>query len=568
MKQLYQDAMAICRHYGRPDFFVTFTCNPKWDEITSNIPAGSSATDHPDIVSRVFSLKLKALMDELLKKHILGKTVADIFVVEFQKRGLPHAHILLIMDQDDKIRDVDGIDDIICVEIPDRNMDPDLYKVVKSNMMHGPCGPAHPNSPCMKDGKCSKRYPRAFCNETISNEDSYPIYRRREVIEGQPRRVKCKDIWLHNRWVIPYCPYLSKRYDAHINVEICSSISAFKYLFKYVFKGGDRTTAVLQSDVNEIQDFIDARYLSAPEATWRLFGFKLHHQSPAIQRLQIHLLDQQTVTFDNDSDIITLLHNDRARKTTLTEFFTANKRAAAAAADGQRLDFDCREFLYQEFPTHMVWNQRQRRWNPRKRGIGNTIGRMYFIGPSGGERFYLCMLLTVVKGPTSFEDLRTHEGVVHPTFKSACIALGLLDSDEQWDRSLTEAQSWQGGSQLCQLFVCILLHCHPTDPLQLWVNRPEHLSDDCHHRLQNEISNHPSITRAGTTSSPWAHTMLMSNRSIHSPSASFEISSSRILNNADLDQYDLPAHTHEFEPVIPEANRLILDERAYDVQVL
>ena len=67
--------MAIGRHYSRPDFFLTFTCNPNWDEITSEIPAGSSAADHPEIVSRVFSLKLKALIDELLNKHVLGKTV-------------------------------------------------------------------------------------------------------------------------------------------------------------------------------------------------------------------------------------------------------------------------------------------------------------------------------------------------------------------------------------------------------------------------------------------------------------------------------------------------------------
>ena len=87
--------MAICRHYGRPDFFITFTCNPKWDEITLNIPAGSTAADRPDIVSRVFNLKLKALMNDLLKKHVLGKTVADIHVIESQKLGLPHAHILL-----------------------------------------------------------------------------------------------------------------------------------------------------------------------------------------------------------------------------------------------------------------------------------------------------------------------------------------------------------------------------------------------------------------------------------------------------------------------------------------
>jgi hypothetical protein len=159
MKQLYQDAMAICRHYARPDFFITFTCNPKWDEITSNIPAGSTAADHPEIVSRAFSLKLKALINDLLKNHVLGKTVADVNVIEFQKRGLPHAHILLILNQDDKIRGVEGIDDTICAEIPDRNIDPDLYNIVSRNMIHGPCGPAYPNSPCMVNGKCSKKYP-------------------------------------------------------------------------------------------------------------------------------------------------------------------------------------------------------------------------------------------------------------------------------------------------------------------------------------------------------------------------------------------------------------------------
>ena len=92
---------------------------------------------------------------------------------------------------------------------------------------------------------------------------------------------------------------------------------------------------VLQSEVNEIEDFVDACYLAAPEATWHLFGFKLHHRSPAIQRLPVHLFDQQTIMFDNDSDIIMLLHNDCACKTTLTEFFVANERAAVAAADGQ-----------------------------------------------------------------------------------------------------------------------------------------------------------------------------------------------------------------------------------------
>ena len=40
MNQLYQDAMAIVRRYGKPDLFITFTCNPRWPEITNSLFQG------------------------------------------------------------------------------------------------------------------------------------------------------------------------------------------------------------------------------------------------------------------------------------------------------------------------------------------------------------------------------------------------------------------------------------------------------------------------------------------------------------------------------------------------
>ena len=49
-----------------------------------------------------------------------------------------------------------------------------------------------------------------------------------------------------------------------------------------------------------------------------------------------------------------------------------------------------------------------------------------------------------------------------------------------------EAELWQCGFQLRELFVCILLHCHPADALQLWQNHAKHLSDDCGHQLQTK----------------------------------------------------------------------------------
>lgn len=87
MLQLFQDAMAIVRKYGKPDLFMTVTCNPKWPEILAELAKCQSPQDIPDIVSRVFRLKLKAILDLVLKKHILGRVKAHMYVIEFQKRG-------------------------------------------------------------------------------------------------------------------------------------------------------------------------------------------------------------------------------------------------------------------------------------------------------------------------------------------------------------------------------------------------------------------------------------------------------------------------------------------------
>jgi hypothetical protein len=90
------------------------------------------------------------------------------------------------------------------------------------------------------------------------------------------------------------------------------------------------------------------------------------------------------------------------------------------------------------------------------------------LHPSAGERFYLRLLLTVVKGAQSYEDVRTYDGTVHPTFKAACLARGLLENDGEWHQCLQEAGEMQTGSQLRSLFARILLHCQPATPAVLW----------------------------------------------------------------------------------------------------
>ncbi len=74
------------------------------------------------------------------------------------------------------------------------------------------------------------------------------------------------------------------------------------------------------------------------------------------------------------------------------------------------------------------------------------VERLYFVSPSVGERYFLHTLLMKVKGDVPFEALLTVNGVVHDTFKSACIALGLYDSDDEWNAYLDEAIDMQTGA--------------------------------------------------------------------------------------------------------------------------
>jgi len=156
MVQNYQDAMAICRWVGYPDAFVTFTCNPQWFEIKRTLPLGQQPQDRPNLVTRVFKIKLKELINNIHNKHILGRTIARIYVVEFQKRGLPHAHILVFFTEDYKPHTVEDVDHMISAKLPNSETNKLAHETVARCMMHGPCEVVFPNTPRMEKGKCKK----------------------------------------------------------------------------------------------------------------------------------------------------------------------------------------------------------------------------------------------------------------------------------------------------------------------------------------------------------------------------------------------------------------------------
>jgi hypothetical protein len=487
MNQLYHDAMAIVRSRGKPDLFITVTCNPVWPEILEAIDADQKAEDRPDIVARVFKLKLDAIMNDIVHEKVFGETAGQVYTIEFQKRGLPHAHILIILHSNYRPHNTDDIDAIVSAEIPNPLWFPNLHSTVVAFMLHGPCGDANPRCACMKNGRCSRRYPKPFCDDTIMGDDSYPQYRRR----NDDIHYDKNGFRFTNQYVIPYNPYLSAKYNCHINVEIASSIMAVKYLYKYIHKGHDRTAIQIERDgtennnnsqQNEInhndepQSYIDARYVGPVEACWRIYKFPLHYNYPSVTRLSVHDINGQFVQFDPENPSF----NDVlcARPTTLTAFFELCRSQPDLTVN----------LLYPDCPSKFKWNKKSRCWKLRAQGTENTnIGRIYFLYPSAGDTYYLRLLLYHVTSPTCFRDLKVFNGIEYPSYHAACGARGLIESDNEWDLCMQEAAAIQTGSQLRQLFVAILLHNTPMDPRVLYDTHIENMSDDYRRRLSGLI---------------------------------------------------------------------------------
>ncbi|XP_065680665.1 uncharacterized protein LOC101240834 [Hydra vulgaris] len=469
LKENFEDAMAIIKRYGKPDLFITFTCNPKWKEITENLNPGESPSDRPDLVCRVFKMKLKCFLDDIFKHGVLGKVISHVQVIEFQKRGLPHVHILLHFVNDDKLETAEDIDSLISAEIPDQTVDPELFEIIKTCMIHGPCGILNPNSSCMKDGICTKKFPKEFNPHTDATFNGYPHYRRLD----NGRVVVIKGNQVDNRWVVPYNPWLSKKYQAHINVEACMSIKSVKYLYKYVYKGHDCAHVLINEslDHDEINTYLDCRFVSAPEALWRIFEYSISDMSHTIIRLQVHLPDNQRVYFNEGEERVAI---DRAaqRDTHLTAWFKLNAEINEA-----------RQYSYVEIPYHFVFDGKNCKWKVRQRGSDKVIVRMYKVNLTS-EVFFLRLLLLHVKGAMSFENLRTIHGTVFNTFREACYRLGLLQDDIEWRNTLTEAVATRMPKQIRQLFSIILTLCEPDDHLHLWNTFKDYMIEDyIHHSM-------------------------------------------------------------------------------------
>jgi hypothetical protein len=105
--------------------------------------------------------------------------------------------------------------------------------------------------------------------------------------------------------VVPHSPYLLAKYNCHINVEVCASVKAIKYIHKYIYKGPDHATLeVTGGNVDEIKEYIDSRYIGPMEACWHILEFSHHLELPVVYCLPVHIKNEQTVYFDPEDDIL------------------------------------------------------------------------------------------------------------------------------------------------------------------------------------------------------------------------------------------------------------------------
>ncbi len=173
---LFHNCSALFTVTRRPTWFITFTGNPRWRDITDNLLPGQSPYSNAPLICRVFKHKVDLVIDAI-KNGALGQLVSFAYTIEFQKRGMPHMHLLVATNI--TITKPEDLDNWLSAEIPQMpvSSDPDFeikkcyYQVVSKHLIHGPCEyqsgsmswPCRADKSLLRDnGKCAKYFPRDF----------------------------------------------------------------------------------------------------------------------------------------------------------------------------------------------------------------------------------------------------------------------------------------------------------------------------------------------------------------------------------------------------------------------
>lgn len=520
IKAKIQNAIAIVRKKGKPEYFIIFIYNPKWPDLQSLLKPGTIQEYRHDLIARVFKLKLDKLLKDLLEIYVLGVYVAYCYIIKFQKYRLPYTYILLIIRPEDRILSIDDVDSVIQAFIPKQEDDPILRSYVLQYIVYNRCSGKASDIYYSKEKQYySKVYPKDLYDETTFTPNGSNLFYRRFSIplnsDDEP------DI---NRQVVLYNACLLKKYGAYINIEIYGSIKSVFYLYKYVYKGPNRADIsvtrysrygykdnptpsgqprVRGEAIDKITEFHLARQIGLAEAIQKMLSFGIGSLKPYIKRLQIYLSDQQRTLFQacetkaaNQLAKQRLIDSEKLRRTILTEFFAINQAAREALDYGLPLPFtksnskpsevekNPLNYLYTDFLEYFTWIKGKKQQKVYKRG--KSIGRIIFISPKLKDLYFYRLLLLYRKGPTSFDNFRTVDRRLLEQ-KEAYVELGLTENDKHADKVLEEGRYMQGGYRLRSLFIIMLLELQPTDVLTLQNKYKEFIFKDCLYILRRDL---------------------------------------------------------------------------------
>ncbi|XP_034236354.1 uncharacterized protein LOC117642372 [Thrips palmi] len=419
------------------------------------------------------------LLRDIRSGALFGPQAYIIYVIEMQKRGLPHAHIAIRVADGGPTQGRD-IDKVIRADIPGpEEAGGRLRQLVLQHMLHGPCGRQYnrTNLPCWDDDKlkCNKFFPKPQ-NETTFIDDRGFVNYRRNYNNTCMSMYRNREVEVHDGWIVPYNPFLLLKYNAHINLEIASTRKVIKYLFKYLHKGTSQSNVrvlPLDQQVDEPEEYATKRMIGASDACWRLLGFDQTVSEPSVTMLPVHLEGEQSVTYKpgNEADAL-----DRATSTLL--------RYMARPANAE---FD--NITYQEFYENYIEHAKRPTRNMNvpvyenttgthfytRRQLGELVSRMFWVSPNRGELYYLRVLLANLPC-RGYADLLARAGDDCATFQEAARRLGLADNEKEYAETLQEASSFMTGVKLRNFF-CLLANVGAPAAL-LWESFKDKLCED------------------------------------------------------------------------------------------
>ncbi len=397
--------MAHVYEYGPPTLFITMTANPAWPEIVNNLRPGQQWHHDVYLVNLVFREKLLHLIEGLKAgKYFNNRKSQWIqYSIEFQKRGLPHAHILVRLEGDQPQTAVE-VDALSTVNFPlfcslrcGTCRQCTLAHLVNTHMTHkcfpDRCFKTHRPLPKGERPHCKYGYPWISNPVSHLGPDGKWVLRRRTQESN----------------IVEYNPELLLTYQCHINVQVTTGSKCILYLRKYMSKGPDVANVRISHHMScqmECNSFYQTRCMTASEAGWTALGFNFQHYDPPVKLLKLHLQHEETVSFQEDDDPDKVMQ--KFKKPQLEVYFERSP-----------------QFTNETFQQYFSKVDVTASGNEKVR-LSKIITAINTVRFQDSEHFSLYLLLKTLK-PRSWQEIKGES----QTFTERAQSLGILGCSQQ-----------------------------------------------------------------------------------------------------------------------------------------